>query len=234
MTQDDPERKLDAWLDDALARYSAAEPRPGLERRVLESLGAQTRRTPRRWWKAWAPALATAAAAAIVVVVVLSRSPEVPVVAQNTTAQPPATASGQASGTEPMGTTKESAGAVPAGRPSPREPSGAATAPEVTNMAAGVTPGPGAPGLPKARPGGAHHIRSASKGIAGAPIGSVFPLPAPLSEQERLAMVALQQGLLAAPRPGIPPGDELLPQVAIQDVEIRPIQDIKPIGTEGL
>ncbi len=62
------ERDVDQWLDAALSQYGKAEPRAGLESRVLANL--QTERNqiaPRwRWW--WAVGSATALAAMVVAV----------------------------------------------------------------------------------------------------------------------------------------------------------------------
>jgi len=56
MNAEDRERQLDQWLDQALARYSDAEPRPGLEQRILANLEAQPQRP---WWQwAWIPVAA--------------------------------------------------------------------------------------------------------------------------------------------------------------------------------
>jgi len=62
------EREVEQWLDAAVAQYSIAEPRTGLEGRVLANLRAEKDRSERdrlaslrRWW--WA--LGTVAAAAI-------------------------------------------------------------------------------------------------------------------------------------------------------------------------
>jgi hypothetical protein len=62
------EHDVEQWLDSALSQYGKAEPRTGLESRVLASLPAERNRitSRRRWW--WAMG-AVAAAAAIVAVV---------------------------------------------------------------------------------------------------------------------------------------------------------------------
>ncbi len=51
--------RLDQWLDSALSEYGEAEPRAGLEKRVMANLALRTTDAngPRRWW-----ALATSAA----------------------------------------------------------------------------------------------------------------------------------------------------------------------------
>lgn len=48
----------DRWLDEALAHYSAAEPRPGLENRILANLEANVTERRRRWMFAFAGAVA--------------------------------------------------------------------------------------------------------------------------------------------------------------------------------
>jgi hypothetical protein len=69
----DPEndRKMDEMLDSMLANYSAAEPRPGLETRILANLReAAKKERPQGWWNfkwIWAGAVA----AAIIVAAVL-------------------------------------------------------------------------------------------------------------------------------------------------------------------
>jgi hypothetical protein len=85
--------------------------------------------------------------------------------------------------------------------------------------------------LPPSR--GATHGAGAASKASNPHSKSVFPAPAPLSEQERLAMAALRSGLLSSETSRIPPGDEPLPQVVIQEIEIKPLQEIKPIGREG-
>lgn len=55
-------RAVDEWLDAALDQYGKAEPRAGLEGRVLASLQAERTRaaTPSRWW--WVTGMTTALA----------------------------------------------------------------------------------------------------------------------------------------------------------------------------
>lgn len=71
MENNERDRKLDQWLDEALSQYSAAEPRLGLERRVLASVQAEehTQTGRKRWWR-WMPALAAIAAVLVVMVAV--------------------------------------------------------------------------------------------------------------------------------------------------------------------
>jgi hypothetical protein len=58
--------QLDRELDATLAKYATAEPRTGLEQRVLANLHAEQIRTAERSWWRW-PALGVTAAAVIVV-----------------------------------------------------------------------------------------------------------------------------------------------------------------------
>ena len=61
----DENDNLDSLIDHALASYTPAEPRPGLEQRILASVVAASQ--PRTW--AWRPAWVLAAAAALIAVV---------------------------------------------------------------------------------------------------------------------------------------------------------------------
>lgn len=67
MGETNKERELQQWLDEALERYSATEPRVGLEGRVLAQLQAEKSRVQTKnpqWW--WAIGAATAVAAIVV------------------------------------------------------------------------------------------------------------------------------------------------------------------------
>jgi len=69
MAEQDNEKQLDQLLDSLLSRYSDAQPRPGLETRILATLRAQAGEQKRSGWKPiwiWA-----GAAAAIVIVAAL-------------------------------------------------------------------------------------------------------------------------------------------------------------------
>ncbi|MGO9346956.1 MAG: hypothetical protein ACLPZJ_11305 [Terriglobales bacterium] len=60
------EREVDRWLESALSQYGKAEPRTGLESRVLASLQAERKRiaSQGRWW--WAAGTVTALAVILV------------------------------------------------------------------------------------------------------------------------------------------------------------------------
>ena len=71
MENNERDRKLDQWLDEALSQYSAAEPRLGLEQRILAGVHAEERAQAGRktWWR-WMTAFAAIAAVLIVMVAV--------------------------------------------------------------------------------------------------------------------------------------------------------------------
>jgi hypothetical protein len=77
--------KLDRDLDAALAKFAAAEPRAGLEERILATLRADQHRVATRSWWRW-PVLATLAAALVFSASIARRSAK-PV--QNTTSPRP-------------------------------------------------------------------------------------------------------------------------------------------------
>lgn len=62
----------DAWLDAALTQYGQAEPRPGLENRVLASLRAERERISARKWLWWSALAAVSAVFVIALGVVLA------------------------------------------------------------------------------------------------------------------------------------------------------------------
>ncbi len=231
MPPDDPERKLDAWLDEALSRYSAVEPRAGLESRVLYRLGAEKRRPARRWWKAWAPALATAAALIIVTLVVIRNrdfTSERVVISDNAPAQAPSPPQTRSAGQQPKATAG-SQNPSRTGESSPEHPSETVQEPE-SGMARNVLTTSGNASVKTE----GRIARDRTRAPDPSPHrGTAFPLPAPLSEQERLALAAAQSGILSV-RPGIPPGEEPLPQVVIDEIEIEPLQEIQTIAREGL
>jgi hypothetical protein len=81
MAERDEERKLEELLDSMLAAYSAAEPRPGLETRIVANLRTQGSQSDgRSWGRFWLWAGAgVAAAVAALVFAVLHRPAERPI-----------------------------------------------------------------------------------------------------------------------------------------------------------
>jgi hypothetical protein len=71
MENNERDRKLDQWLDEALSEYGAAEPRFGLEQRVLNRIRGEEQ--PSRKWNFWRWMPAFGAIAAVVVVTVAIR-----------------------------------------------------------------------------------------------------------------------------------------------------------------
>jgi hypothetical protein len=71
-----PDVQLEALLDSLLSRYSAAEPRPGLDKRILANLRQAEGPKPRFWTRPWL--LGTAAALAALVLVLAFLRPAQP------------------------------------------------------------------------------------------------------------------------------------------------------------
>jgi hypothetical protein len=75
MEPKDKDRFIDEWLDAALKQRGAAEPRPGLENRVLAAVKAERERVDSQTWT-WRPVwLSVAAILLIGIVTTLSRAP---------------------------------------------------------------------------------------------------------------------------------------------------------------
>jgi len=71
-----PDAQLEALLDSLLSKYSAAEPRAGLEKRILANLRQAEEPKPRFWMQPWL--LGTAAALAALVIVLAFLRPAQP------------------------------------------------------------------------------------------------------------------------------------------------------------
>jgi hypothetical protein len=61
------DRQIDEWLDTALSEYGRAEPRAGLEARIVEKLRSRPSRRAR--WPFWRPAVWIPVAVALVLIV---------------------------------------------------------------------------------------------------------------------------------------------------------------------
>lgn len=181
----DDRDRVDELLDAALEARGRAEPRPGLERRVLATL--RSRPAPRRWTAFFGMSRARLAPAAAVVaivaaVLVLARPELGPV---NST--PPLAAAGPSA---PLAT-----------RPVPR--------PGTRNAAPRDTHAPLAATLPAAA-----QFTPGRRAIAAAPRRTSFPAVSPPSEEERLLLrfvahapredVGLRAGFLDEPA-SLPP-----------------------------
>jgi len=64
----EPKADVDQWLDVTLGNYGKAEPRPGLESRVLANLRSERSRIASRWHWCWTMGAAAALAAMVVTV----------------------------------------------------------------------------------------------------------------------------------------------------------------------
>jgi hypothetical protein len=76
MADQEKDRKIDDMLDSLLVNYSSAEPRPGLETRILANLREAEKKAPQGWWNfkwIWAGAVAAAVVIAMVLVNVRHR-----------------------------------------------------------------------------------------------------------------------------------------------------------------
>src|SRR5205807_1861717 len=78
MAEQDKNRDLDNLLDSLLASYSDAQPRPGLETRIMAQLRTETaRKKSNRWSLSWMWAGAAATVLALAVVLMIYREPVV-------------------------------------------------------------------------------------------------------------------------------------------------------------
>jgi hypothetical protein len=71
MADQEKDRQVDEMLDSMLANYSSAEPRPGLETRILANLREAEKKAPQGWWNfkwIWAGVVAAAIIMAAVLV----------------------------------------------------------------------------------------------------------------------------------------------------------------------
>lgn len=155
------ERDVDRWLDSALSQLGKAEPRAGLESRVLANLQAERDRlaSRRRWW--WAAGAATALAAVVLAVWVGESARE-----------------RNRGGTAGTSTThSEEARRSMRPRPAPQ-----ATAPQVAANQVTASRVADAPREVAQRGPANGPIRR----VAGTPKLAQFPSPQPLSEQEKI------------------------------------------------
>jgi hypothetical protein len=83
------DRKLDEMLDSMLSTYSAAEPRPGLETRILANLKEQSAQRSSRWSLGWMWIGGIATIAAVIMLVTYLRRPQPLPVDQPITTQAP-------------------------------------------------------------------------------------------------------------------------------------------------
>jgi len=159
------ERDVDRWLDSALSQFGKAEPRAGLESRVLANLQAERDRiaSTRRWW--WAAGAVTALAAVLLAVWIGESARE----------RNPASTAGNST------RHREEARRSMRPRPAPQAAAPQVAAIQVTRPVTEV-----AQRRPANRP-----IRHLA--VAGTPKLAQFPSPQPLSEQEQILMSYVAQ-----------------------------------------
>jgi hypothetical protein len=76
MADQEKDKQMDEMLDSLLANYSSAEPRPGLETRILANLREAENKAPQGWWNFkwfWAGVMAAAIVIAMALVSVRHR-----------------------------------------------------------------------------------------------------------------------------------------------------------------
>ena len=76
MADQEKDKQMDEMLDSLLANYSSAEPRPGLETRILANLREAENKAPQGWWNfkwIWAGVMAAAIVIAMALVSVRHR-----------------------------------------------------------------------------------------------------------------------------------------------------------------
>jgi hypothetical protein len=185
-------QSVDELLDAALARHRNAQPRPGLEERVLARLRAEQRPKP---WLGWTWRLA-AGLAVFAIVLATAHWARRTVFAPGT----PARISGS-----PAMETSKSATSTSTLQPDATKPAASHTARRI--MSRGIR-------------------QVALRRVMVEPRRSVFPSPAPLSEQERLLIAYLK--LDSSPELlAFHSGDE-----EIEGIQIKPLE-IKPLETES-
>jgi hypothetical protein len=161
MNKDEQEKRAEQLLEAALKRYADAEPRPGLETRLLATIAAERpEREQNRGWRAWWTWAAVAAVALIAIAITVavtreSKQPLTRVIAQRAPVQQ---------------------------RPAP-----SVTPSDQQQVAAVKVPTKGTPRAPRITTAPVLVAHSSGRS-APAPKRPQFPTPEPLTEQERLLL----------------------------------------------
>jgi hypothetical protein len=205
MSDDQRDRYVEELLDASLARYSQAEPRPGLEERLLAKVrsSASAGRRPTLWSWYLAPAAAVAAVMLMVGIVlwrredITSPAPKAPVVAVNP-------------GPAPAASGPAVAGTPPAAREAiPLPPA---------RLGAG-------------RPSAAGRLAA----TPSRPRREVFPSPEPLSDRDRALLGWIQgaQPALEELLGKLPVADQAPGKILVAELQI-PVLAIEPIAVQAL
>ncbi len=209
------ERKLDAWLDDALAHYNDAEPRTGLEQRVLATMRSEAQNPRRKWWMVWAPALTAAAVIALVFIALRPTSgPKLspPAQVEKTPTSTAATNLSEAQPNLPREEAKQSKVTQPT------RPTAVARSRAIRRRGTVL---PNSPLVARLEP---PSPSDKERTLTHREMNIVFAAPSPLTKQERLMVATLNRGIsLEIPGPDIPAGDAPLPEVRIQEIQIKPL-----------
>ncbi|SRR6266852_7292918 len=168
--QDQPSDELDQLLNAGLAKYTAAEPRAGLEERVLASLRIEQARVAHRGWWGWGLAVAAATVVLVVAAAWRLESSHISKTAKG----------GATSGLPEPSIAKH----VPV---TPVDPPKTAT-PRASHEGNGMRPS----GRGVVHRTIAHPIRPDAV-VATSPRLDQFPSPKPLSEQERMLLDYVEQ-----------------------------------------
>jgi hypothetical protein len=167
MHGDDREKFLDELLDSALAHYGDAQPRPGLEKRVLAGLRARPAHVSFGWRLMTAGGMAAAAALAIFLIVIPKHQGE-----RTNTVQTPVKTVPQVASNSDIQVLKSRR--LP--QPMDRTPAG-------FNRSRNAV-------APHVRP---QIARAVPASVTTVPRQAVFPSPTPLSRQEQLLLQLAQQ-----------------------------------------
>ncbi len=170
MNPEERDRLAERWLDATMRHYAEAEPRPGMETRLLANLREARPEGARLRWLRIALPLAAAAAVVMVVGVSLHRGRTA---TPATLVQP----------TKPA--------TVPA--PAMSEPASAEAPARASGPAHGHAPARFADRVAQVRSSHRKPIGDSQTATASAPRLEQFPTPTPLSEQEQMLMRYLQQ-----------------------------------------
>lgn len=201
----DKDRFVDQLLDSALSNHRAAEPRPGLEARLLERVRAANEESAgTKAWKLW-----IAAAATVVVMFVAIRVANRP--------------------HSPAVETSQAANAVPSAPPKETLTGSSGAAPSTGNSIPIVEPKRVAHG--DSRP--PRRLKDSSRQVEAHHWPSQFPTPAPLTAEEKALVQYVRETppkvLAASLSPHLSDSRPMeIEPVKVSSIQIQPLTVIKP------
>src|SRR5690348_14547619 len=202
----DKDRFVDLLLDSALSNHRAAEPRPGLEARLLERVRAANEESAgAKAWKLWIAAAATAVVVAFVAIRMANR-PHSPAVE-----------------------TSQASKAVPAPAPEEKLAAKSGASPKAGNGTTVVEPKRVAHG--DSRP--PRHLKDSSRQVEAHHWPSQFPTPAPLTAEEKALVQYVRETppkvLAASLSPHLSDSRPMeIEPVKVSSIQIQPLTVIKP------